>query len=75
MMRHPKKWCAQHPHLWIFKKGTGVGVPLPLVFNFIFMLTIEECKKYLAEYDLTDAEVAKLRDSLYSIVNEIIDTS
>lgn len=35
------------------------------------MLTIEECRKYLVNLELTDAEVEALRDSLYS-TNEAV---
>lgn len=37
------------------------------------MLSLEQCKTFLQGYDLTDAEVEQLRDSLYSVVNEVLD--
>jgi hypothetical protein len=37
------------------------------------MLSIEECKKYLEEYNLTDEEIRAFRDGWYNIINAIID--
>ena len=37
------------------------------------VLTIEECRKYLANLELTDKEVEELRDSLYSINEAIVN--
>jgi hypothetical protein len=39
------------------------------------MLSIEECKKILNEDSLTDEELAKLRNSLYTLISDIVDTS
>jgi len=37
------------------------------------MLSIQECKKYLIGLELTDKQVEEIRDSLYFIVNNILD--
>jgi hypothetical protein len=37
------------------------------------MLTLEESKKYLGKFNLTDKQVEIFRDAAYSIVNEILD--
>jgi hypothetical protein len=39
------------------------------------MLSIEECKKYLAGLELTDKEVEELRNSLYFIITNILDNN
>ena len=38
-----------------------------------FMLSIEECKRYLKKLHLSDKEVEKLRDCLYIISGKLID--
>ena len=38
-----------------------------------FMLSVQECKKYLGNLDLTDEQVAEIRDSLYFVVTNILD--
>jgi hypothetical protein len=37
------------------------------------MLSLEECKKYLHNLNLTDEEIIKIRSFLYYTVNQIID--
>ena len=37
------------------------------------MLSINECKKYLKNLDLTDAQVERIRDSLDQLVNNLFD--
>lgn len=37
------------------------------------MLSIEECKKYLEEYDLTDAEVEEFRNGIHAIISSVFD--
>jgi len=37
------------------------------------MISIEECKKYLVGLDLSDKQVEVLRDSLYAIVEQVLD--
>jgi hypothetical protein len=37
------------------------------------MISLEECKIYLAEYNLTDKEVEEFRNAWYGIINVIID--
>lgn len=37
------------------------------------MLSIENCKKYLAGLNLTDKEVEELRNSLYLVIGNILD--
>ncbi|MFH1694210.1 MAG: hypothetical protein ABH880_00440 [Patescibacteria group bacterium] len=38
------------------------------------MLSIEECNKYLGDVELTDEQVESLRDSLYVLVEKILDS-
>ncbi len=38
------------------------------------MLSVEECKKYLQGIEMTDEGIEKLRESLYRIVVEILDS-
>lgn len=37
------------------------------------MIPVEEYKKYLEEYHLTDEEVGLFRDGWYTVINSIID--
>ena len=37
------------------------------------MLSTEECRKHLAEIPLTDEQVERLRDSLYALVENVLD--
>ena len=37
------------------------------------MLSVEECRKFLAKYHLSDEEIKQFRDSWYVIINSIID--
>jgi hypothetical protein len=37
------------------------------------MLTVEESKKYLEKFNLTDEQVEQFRNSAYSIINDILD--
>lgn len=37
------------------------------------MLSLEESKKYLKSFELTDKQVEEFRNASYSIVNEILD--
>lgn len=37
------------------------------------MISIEECKTELEEYDLTDREVEEFRNGCYNIINHLID--
>lgn len=36
------------------------------------MLTIDECKKYLTDYNLTDERIETIRDFLYAFCTEIV---
>ena len=37
------------------------------------MLSVEETKKYLGKFNLTDKQVEQFRNAAYSIVNDILD--
>ncbi len=37
------------------------------------MLSIEKCKEYLGETDLSDEQIEDLRDNLYVMVENILD--
>ena len=37
------------------------------------MLTVEQCRQYIPNRQLTDEQVEELRDSLYLVVGEILD--
>ena len=37
------------------------------------MLTIEECRKYLKDFNLTDNEVEEIRNSLHSISEKLLN--
>jgi hypothetical protein len=37
------------------------------------MLSVEECKKYLEKFNLTDKQIEQFRNSAYSIVSDILD--
>jgi hypothetical protein len=37
------------------------------------MLSVQECRKHLDGLDLTDEQVVEIRDSLYFVVNNILD--
>ena len=39
------------------------------------MLSVQECRKYLGNLDLTDQQVVELRDSLCFIINNILDNT
>jgi len=39
------------------------------------MLSIQECKKYLSGLDLTEKQVEEIRDSLYFVINNILDNN
>ncbi|PIR69434.1 MAG: hypothetical protein COU47_03655 [Candidatus Niyogibacteria bacterium CG10_big_fil_rev_8_21_14_0_10_46_36] len=41
--------------------------------NSSHTLSIEECKKYLGETDLTDKEIMELRDVICSFIDGILD--
>lgn len=49
-------------------------MPVRECFNLtgFFMLSLEQCKKYLKK-EYTDEEVLALRDSLYQMANILID--
>ena len=38
------------------------------------IISIKECKKYLAKYDLTDQRIVKIKDSLIGIVDSIFNS-
>jgi hypothetical protein len=38
------------------------------------MLSIQECKIYLAEYNLPDEEIERIRNSLYLIIGKHLDS-
>jgi len=37
------------------------------------MLSINECREYFKNTKLTDEEIEKLRNSLYTLINQILD--
>lgn len=44
-----------------------------LITNSSNTLSIEECKKYLGETNLSDKEIEELRDALCSFIDGILD--
>ncbi len=37
------------------------------------MISIEKCKEYLGDTNMTDVEIKELRDTLYAFVESILD--
>lgn len=38
------------------------------------VMSIEECKKYIGKYDLSDQRITTIRDNLVGIVDRIMDS-
>jgi len=63
---------------------TGTPTPTPKLFGLdvgvfalsrLCMLSIEKCREYLGNLNLTDKEVEAVREALYVLTGAVLDTS
>jgi len=60
------------PHLHQSFFGLDVGV---FALSRLCMLSIEKCREYLGNLNLTDKEVEAVREALYVLTGGVLDTS